>query len=150
MYLFYSYEEMFPFQTSITPTPPPPLPPPPADPPQPTESTHHSASFTCYICHGAARSKRRHSILEIGPCGIRNQPLQDNSPLVLALPSPLLRPLPPSPPPALKVLVRWADLLTARPDTRKLVDNGSQTRRASVSISPAENASPPGPSRRQH
>lgn len=65
-----------------------------------------------------------------------------------SLPSPTHRPpapppTPTRPPPLPQALVKWADLLTARLDTRKLVDNGSQTRRPSVSISPAEIASPP-------
>lgn len=112
--------------------------------PRPIESTHHSASFACNICHGAARSKRRHNSLEVSPRGTHNQPLQDNSPLVLRLsPSPLPPPAPTHPQPLPRAPVKWADLLTARLDTRELVDNRSQTRRASVSISPAEIASPP-------
>lgn len=140
MYLFYSYEELFPFQTSITPNPPRPPP-----PPLPGPLSQHTAAPPSLATSaveplapnaGTTSWKSAPAARIISPCKTTRLLCSGS------LPSPPPAIPPPKPPPTLRALVRWADLLTARLDTHKLVDNGSQTRWASVSISSAEIASP--------
>lgn len=137
MYLVYSYEEIFPFQTSVTPTQPLPGPlsqhttAPPSLATSAMEPLAPNAGTTAWKSAPAARI--------ISPCKTTRL-LSSGS-----LPSPpSANPNPyPAAPPLPEALVKWADLLTAGLDSSELVDNRSQTRRASVSISPAEIASPP-------
>lgn len=139
LFMQYSYGEIFPFQTSFIPTllPPLPLPIPLSQHTTAPPSLATSAMEPLAPNAGTTSWKSAPATRIISP---------GKTTLLLCLsflPSPSVaipstNPSPLATPP----LVKRADLLTARLDTRMLVDNRSQTRRASVSISPAEIASP--------